>query len=53
MDLPLQMTKSHIKVIFWKPCYEDELQELGYSLGANDDYEAIAMGLRKKVVELN
>lgn len=42
-----------IKVIFGKPCYEDELQELGYSLGAKDDYEAIAMGLRKKVVELN
>ncbi|MBN1684977.1 MAG: AMP-binding protein [Gammaproteobacteria bacterium] len=46
--------KPHpIKVIFGKPYTPEALQKEGKKLGAKDDYEAIALALREKVIELS
>jgi long-chain acyl-CoA synthetase len=42
-----------IKVIFGKPCTQNELREAGLKYKAHDDYEAIALGLREKVIALS
>ncbi|TAN61005.1 1-acyl-sn-glycerol-3-phosphate acyltransferase, partial [bacterium] len=42
-----------IKVIFGKPCAQNELREAGLKYKAQDDYEAIALGLREKVIALS
>ena len=42
-----------IKIIFGKPCTREELKEAGAKKTEGDEYEAIAVGLREKVMELN
>lgn len=42
-----------VKVIFGKPCFPDELKVTGKQLGAEDDYQAIAMGLKEKVRQIS
>jgi long-chain acyl-CoA synthetase len=42
-----------IKVIFGRPFHAEELKKQGLNLGAKDDYEAIALGLRQAVLKLN
>lgn len=42
-----------IKVIFGKPCTQNELREFGLKYKPQDDYEAIALGLREKVIALS
>lgn len=42
-----------ITVICGKPYTASELENIGQSLGAKDDYEAIALGIREKVLELS
>lgn len=45
--------KPHkIRVICGKSCTTDELLTIGKILGAKDDYEAIAKGIREKVINL-
>jgi long-chain acyl-CoA synthetase len=45
--------KPHaVKIIFGQPYDPKELKKEGLKLGAKDDYEAIAFGIREKVVEL-
>ena len=41
-----------IKIIFGKPCSREELKEAGAKITGEDEYEAIAMGLREKVLAL-
>jgi long-chain acyl-CoA synthetase len=46
--------KPHlIKVIFGEPCDAASLMKIGYEQGALDDYEAISLGVREKVVRLS
>lgn len=42
-----------IKIIFGKPCTKEELEKAGAKKTNGDEYEAIAAGLREKVLELN
>lgn len=42
-----------IKVTFGKPCTQNELKEAGLKYKPQDDYEAIALGLREKVIALS
>ncbi|OGX26915.1 MAG: hypothetical protein A3J51_01730 [Omnitrophica WOR_2 bacterium RIFCSPHIGHO2_02_FULL_45_21] len=42
-----------IKIIFGKACAGEELKEAGLKYHPQDDYEAIALGLREKVIELS
>lgn len=42
-----------IKVIFGKPCTQNELREAGLKYKPQDDYEAIALGLRERVIALS
>ena len=44
---------SPIKIIFGKPYTREELKETGAKKTDGDEYEAIAAGLREKVMELN
>lgn len=41
-----------IKIIFGRPFGFEELKEEGLKLGAKDDYEAIALGIREEVIKL-
>lgn len=41
-----------VKIIFGRPFGSAELKKEGLSLGGRDDYEAIALGLRKEVLKL-
>ncbi|MFA5351395.1 MAG: AMP-binding protein, partial [Candidatus Omnitrophota bacterium] len=41
-----------IKIIFGRPFNFDELKQKGLKLGAKDEYEAIAFGIREEVVRL-
>ena len=41
-----------IKIIFGRPCTKEELKEAGSKYQPQDDYEAIAFGLREKVMAL-
>jgi long-chain acyl-CoA synthetase len=41
-----------IKIIFGKACAGEELKEAGLKYHPHDDYEAIALGLREKVIGL-
>ncbi len=41
-----------ITVVFGKPCNVAELKKAGGKLGAKDDYEAIALAIREKVIDL-
>lgn len=41
-----------VKIIFGRPFDSAELKKEGLSLGGQDDYEAIALGLRKEVLKL-
>ncbi|RKY35428.1 MAG: hypothetical protein DRP78_05475 [Candidatus Omnitrophota bacterium] len=41
-----------LEIIFGKPCNAEELKNIGMSLGVDNDYAAIARGLREKVLEL-
>ncbi len=45
-------TPHAISVIFGEPSDTEELISKGKQLGAHDDYEAIAAGIREKVLEL-
>jgi long-chain acyl-CoA synthetase len=42
-----------IKIIFGKPYSQDALKEIGLTHNPQDNYEAIALGLREKVIELS
>ena len=42
-----------LKVIFGSPCSQEELKEAGLKYNPQDDYEAITLGLREKVIELS
>ena len=42
-----------IKITFGKPFGFDELKKEGLKLGAKDEYEAIALGIREEVIKLN
>lgn len=42
-----------IKIIFGKACAREELKEAGSKYHPQDDYEAITLGLREKVIELS
>ncbi len=41
-----------VKIIFGRPCDCGKLKKQGLSLGARDDYEAVALGIRQEVVKL-
>lgn len=41
-----------IRIIFGKPFAFEELKKEGLKLGAQDDYEAIALGIREEVIKL-
>ncbi|MEI8350560.1 MAG: AMP-binding protein [Candidatus Omnitrophota bacterium] len=41
-----------IKITFGKPFDSNELKEAGLRLGAKDDYEAIAFGIKEEVIKL-
>ena len=41
-----------VKIIFGRPFGFEELKEKGLKLGAKDDYEAIALGIREEVISL-
>ena len=41
-----------IKIIFGKPCTQEELKEAGVKITGGDEYEAIAAALREKVISL-
>jgi len=41
-----------IKIVFGRPHNAEELTKEGIGLGAKDDYEAIALGIRKEVIRL-
>ena len=41
-----------IKIIFGKPCTQEELKEAGAKITGGDEYEAIAAALREKVISL-
>ncbi|MCD6094003.1 MAG: AMP-binding protein [Candidatus Omnitrophica bacterium] len=48
-----RLPKPHpIKIIFGKPHTPKELKKQGWNLGAKDDYEAIALGIREEVIKL-
>lgn len=48
------LPKPHpIKVIFGPPCSRDELKEIGLKYKTQDEYEAIALGLKDKVIALS
>ena len=48
-----RLPKPHpIKIIFGKPFDFEELKKEGIKLGAKDDYEAIAFGIREEVIKL-
>jgi long-chain acyl-CoA synthetase len=50
---PKPLPKPHkIQIICGKPYTIDELLPIGKNLGAKDDYEAIAKGIREKVIAL-
>ncbi|MEK6567984.1 MAG: AMP-binding protein [Candidatus Omnitrophota bacterium] len=42
-----------IKIIFGKPCAREELKEAGEKKTDGDEYEAIAAGLKERVLELS
>ena len=44
---------SAIKIVFGEPFSVEYLAQAGRNLGANDDYEAIAIGLRQEVLKLH
>lgn len=49
----VKFPKPHkIKIIFGNPCDVSELETLGYKLQAKSAYEAIAKGIREKVIAL-
>ncbi len=48
-DIPLPRP---IKIIFGKPVTREELKKIGLKYNPQDDYEAITLGLREKVLEL-
>ena len=41
-----------IRIVFGRPYNIEELRDQGIGLGAKDDYEAIALGIREKVIKL-
>jgi long-chain acyl-CoA synthetase len=41
-----------IKITFGRPIHFDELKKVGLGLGAKDEYEAIAAGIREEVIKL-
>lgn len=41
-----------VQIYFGKPCAVEKLKANGYALGAQDDYEAIAKGVREEMVAM-
>jgi len=41
-----------VTIVFGRPHNAEELKKEGLMLGAKDDYEAIALGIREEVVKL-
>ena len=50
---PKSLPKPYpIKITFGRPFDFDELKKVGLNLGAKDEYEAIAFGIREEVIKL-